>query len=190
MKYLNRLLYSGRNEYYNINNTLLKERIILLIGEIDDYLANSIICQMLYLEKMDKNLDINIYINSPGGSVYSGLAIYDVMNLIKNDVKTVCYGIAASMGAFILSSGKYGKRYSLPNSRIMIHQPIGGFNGQATDMKIHTREILYLKKKINKILSFNTKKKESIIKKDCERDKFMSPSEALNYGLIDNILKK
>ncbi|XAO72607.1 MAG: ATP-dependent Clp protease proteolytic subunit [Candidatus Vidania fulgoroideorum] len=173
----------------NIEEKLIKERIIFIVGEINDNLANSIIYQILYLDSINKS-NINIYINSIGGSIYAGLAIYDVIKYVKSKVITICFGIAASMGAFILSSGKRGKRYSMKNSRIMIHQPIGGFKGQASDIKIHANEVLYLKEKINRILSKNTKKSIKKINKDCDRDKFMSPKEAKRYGIIDKIIKR
>ncbi|MGX7582927.1 ATP-dependent Clp protease proteolytic subunit [Candidatus Vidania fulgoroideorum] len=172
----------------DINSKLLSSRIIFLSGEINDNLSNFIILQLLYLESIDKDKDINIYINSPGGSVNSGMAIYDVMNYIKPNIRTFCIGLAASMGAFILSSGKKGKRFSLKNSRIMIHQPYGSFKGQVSDIKIQTKEIIYLKKKINRILSKNTNQNLKKIKNDTNRDKFFSPKKALKYGIIDKIL--
>ncbi|MGX7586177.1 ATP-dependent Clp protease proteolytic subunit [Candidatus Vidania fulgoroideorum] len=178
---------SYKGSFTDIYTRLLKERIIFIIGEIDDILANSIVCQIIYLNNINNN-DIQIYINSPGGSIYSGFAIYDVIKNSKSKVCTICYGLAASMGAFLLSSGEKGKRFCTKNSRIMIHQPIGGVKGQATDIKIHYKEIYYLKKKINKILSNNTGKKKKIIKRDVERDKFMSAKEAKKYGIIDNII--
>ncbi|MGX7583079.1 ATP-dependent Clp protease proteolytic subunit [Candidatus Vidania fulgoroideorum] len=174
--------------YSGFENKLVNSRILFLVGEINEVVSNNIIMQMLYLDSIN-NDEIKIYINSPGGEVNSGLAIYDTMNLVKSDVSTLCFGLAASMGSFLLSSGKNGKRLSLPNSRIMIHQPFGGFKGQATDIKIQTKEILYLKKKIIKILSINTGKKKKKIEKDTERDNFMSPREAKRYGIIDRIIK-
>lgn len=180
---------SDRNNSYDIYSRLLKDRIVFIIGEIDDYLANSVIAQLLYLSSEDIDKPISIYINSPGGSVSAGLAIYDTMSFIKPNVSTLCFGIAASMGAFLLSSGKKGKRYSLVNSRIMIHQPIGCFKGQVSDIKIHAREILRLKNKINIILSKNTRKSIKRIEKDTDRDFFMSARKAVKYGLIDKIIK-
>ncbi|MGX7577025.1 ATP-dependent Clp protease proteolytic subunit [Candidatus Vidania fulgoroideorum] len=175
-------------EDYNIYSKLFNERIVFITGEINDNLSNSVISRLLLLESINKKLDINVYINSPGGSITSGIAIYDTMKYIKPDVSTVCIGIAASMGAFILSSGSKGKRYSLPNSRIMIHQPYGGFRGTVSDIKIQTKEIIYLKKKINNILSKNTNRNLKKIYKDTKRDFFMSPKKAKLYGLIDKIL--
>ena len=174
---------------YDIFSRLLKERIILLSGEIDDNLSNVIIAQLLYLDSIS-NEDINLYINSPGGSVSAGLAIYDTMNFLKSDVSTTCIGLAASMGAFLLSSGKKGKRYALPNSEIMIHQPLGGVQGQATEIKIVAEHILKTKEKLNQILSINTGKQIEEIEKDTERDHFLQANEALEYGLIDKIIKK
>ena len=172
---------------YDLYSRLLKDRIILLGDEIDDNHANMIIAELLYLDSLNHE-DISLYINSPGGSVTSGMAIYDTMNFIKSDVSTICIGMAASMGAFLLSSGKKGKRYSLPNSEIMIHQPLGGAQGQATEIKIAAEHILKLKTKLNKILSNNTGQTLKKIEKDTDRDNFMTPEEALKYGLIDEIL--
>lgn len=172
---------------YDIFSRLLKDRIILLSGEINDASANSVIAQLLYLDSLG-NEDINIYINSPGGSVSAGMAIYDTMNFVKSDVSTICLGLAASMGAFLLSSGKKGKRYALPNSEIMIHQPLGGVEGQATEIKIVAEHILKTKKKLNQILSKNTNQKIKKIELDTERDHFLEASEALEYGLIDKII--
>ena len=180
---------SGRGERsYDIYSRLLKDRIILLSGEIDDMVASSIVAQLLFLEAEDPQKDISLYINSPGGAVTSGLSIYDTMNFIKSDVSTICIGQAASMGAFLLSSGTKGKRYSLPNSRIMIHQPLGGARGQATDIEIQTKEILRLKTMLNEVLAKNTKQPLKKIVQDSDRDFFMSAQEAKDYGLIDNIL--
>ncbi len=178
--------------YKNINlyNKLLENRIIFLTGYIDDYLSNNIITQLLYLESKNNKKDIYIYINSPGGIITSGMSIYDTMKFIKPQINTICIGQACSMAAIILSSGKKKKRFSLPNSRIMIHQPLGNFKGQATDIEIQTKEILKIKKKINYLLSNNTKQTFEKIKRDTERDKFFSPKEALNYGIIDKIIKK
>ena len=172
---------------YDIFSRLLKERIILLNGEINDTLSNSIIAELLYLDSVS-NDDISLYINSPGGSITSGLAIYDTMNLINSDVSTICVGMAASMGAFLLSSGTKGKRYALPNAEVMIHQPLGGAEGQATEIKIAAERILKSRDKLNKILSKNTGKDISIIENDTEKDNFMDSEEALEYGLIDKII--
>lgn len=172
---------------YDIYSRLLKDRIILLSGEINDILSNSIIAQLLYLDSINHD-DINIYINSPGGSITSGMAIYDTMNFIKSDVSTTCIGICASMAAFLLSSGEKGKRYALKNSEVMIHQPLGGAQGQATEIKIAAERILKLKKKLNELLSKNTGVDLKKIESDTERDNFMDSDEALNYGLIDKIL--
>lgn len=174
---------------YDIYSKLLKNRIIILTGEIDDNTSSSIVSQLLYLDSIS-NDDISLYINSPGGSVTSGMAIYDTMNFIKSDVSTICVGMAASMGAFLLSSGKKGKRYSLPNSEIMIHQPLGGAKGQATEIKIVAEHILKLKDKLNKILSKNTGKNLDDIEKDTDRDFYMDSFEALEYGLIDKIIEE
>ncbi len=178
---------SNGERSYDIYSRLLKDRIIILNGEIDDSLSNSIVAQLLYLDSLNSN-DINIYINSPGGSITAGMAIYDTMNFIKSNVSTICTGIAASMAAFILSSGTKGKRYSLPNSEIMIHQPLGGANGQATEIKIAAERILKLKEKINRILSKNTNQPIEKIERDTERDYFLSSDEALDYGLIDKVI--
>lgn len=172
---------------YDIYSRLLKDRIILLSGEINDCLANSIIAQLLYLDSINHD-DISIYINSPGGAITSGMAIYDTMNFIKSDVSTTCIGICASMAAFLLSSGEKGKRYALKNSEVMIHQPLGGAQGQATEIKIAAERILKLKKKLNELLSKNTGVNLKKIEDDTERDNFMDSEEALNYGLIDKIL--
>lgn len=174
---------------YDIFSRLLKDRIIILSGEIDDNLANSIVAELLYLDSINHN-EISLYINSPGGSITAGMAIYDTMNFIKSDVSTICIGMAASMAAFLLSCGKKGKRYSLPNSEIMIHQPLGGIQGQATEIKIAAERILKLKDKLNKILSRNTKKDLNEIEKDTERDHFLEAYEALEYGIIDKIIEK
>lgn len=173
---------------YDIYSRLLKDRIIILNGEIDESLGNLIVAQLLYLDS-ENNEDISIYINSPGGSVSAGLAIYDTMNFIKSDVITISIGMSASMGAFLLSSGAKGKRYSLPNSEIMIHQPLGGAQGQATEIKIAAEHILKIKDKLNKILAKNTGKELKIIEHDTERDKYMSAKDAKNYGLIDKIIE-
>jgi ATP-dependent Clp protease, protease subunit len=172
---------------YDIYSRLLKDRIIILSGEIDDMLANSIIAQLLYLDSLN-NDDVSLYINCPGGSITAGMAIYDTINFVKSDISTICVGMAASMAAFILSSGKKEKRFALPNSEIMIHQPLGGVQGQAIEIKIAAERILKLKNKINLILSQNTTKDILEIEKDTDRDYFMSAEEALNYGIIDKIL--
>ena len=175
---------------YDIYSRLLKDRIVMLSGEIEDGMAASIVAQLLFLEAEDPDKDIYLYINSPGGVITSGFSIYDTMNYIKPDVCTICIGQAASMGAFLLSCGTPGKRYALPNSRIMIHQPLGGARGQATDIEIQAREILRLKEILNGILAKNTGQKLSKIVKDTERDFFMSSAEAKEYGLVDKILEK
>ncbi|WP_343183955.1 ATP-dependent Clp endopeptidase proteolytic subunit ClpP [Buchnera aphidicola (Ceratovacuna keduensis)] len=175
---------------YDIYSRLLKERIIFLTGIIDDNLSNNIISQLLFLESKNMKKEIYLYINSPGGSITSGMSIYDTIQFIKPDVNTICIGQACSMGAFILTTGTRGKRFSLPNSRIMIHQPIGQYRGQATDIEIHANEIILIKKKINKIMSKHTGKNIEDIEKDTERDYFLSSKQALKYGLIDYILKK
>lgn len=180
---------SARGERsYDIYSRLLKERIIFLVGQVEDYMANLVIAQLLFLESENPDKDIYLYINSPGGSVTSGLAIYDTMQFVKPDVATLCTGQAASMGAFLLAGGAAGKRYCLPNARVMIHQPLGGYQGQATDIEIHAKEILYIKEKINRILSQHTKKTTEDIRRDTERDNFMSATQALEYGLIDHIM--
>lgn len=178
---------SNGERVYDIYSRLLKDRIIILCGEIDDINSNTIVAQLLYLDSINNN-DISIYINSPGGSVTAGMAIYDTMNFIKSDVSTICVGMAASMGAFLLSSGTKGKRYCLPNSEVMIHQPLGGAQGQATEIKIAAERILKLKDKLNKMLSKNTGKDLKTVEKDTERDYFLTAEEALEYGLIDKIL--
>ena len=178
---------SNSERVYDIYSRLLKDRIVILSGEIDDNLSNIIVAQLLYLDSIN-NDDISLYINSPGGSITAGMAIYDTMNLIKSNVSTICIGMAASMGAFLLSSGEKGKRYCLPNSEVMIHQPLGGAQGQATEIKIAAERILKLKKKLNKILSINTNKDIDVIEHDTERDYFLSSEEALEYGLVDKIL--
>ncbi len=175
---------------YDIYSRLLEDRIIFLNGEIDDQSANLVIAQLIYLEGKDPDKDIMMYINSPGGSVVAGMAIYDTMNYIKCDVCTVCVGLAASMAAILLSSGTKGKRYALPNSEVMIHQPLGGFQGQASDIKIHAEHMMRTRKTINKILSENTGADIATIEKDTDRDNFMSAEEAKKYGLIDKIYAK
>ena len=174
---------------YDIYSRLLKDRIILLTGEIDDNLANLVVAQLLYLDAIN-NSDISLYINSPGGSVTAGMAIYDTMNFIKSDVSTICIGMCASMAAFLLSSGKKGKRFALENSDVMIHQPLGGAQGQATEIKIAAERILKLKEKLNIILSKNTGKDLEIIERDTDRDYYLNANEALDYGIIDKVLLK
>ena len=175
---------------YDIYSRLLEDRIIFLSGEIDDAVANTVVAQLIYLEAKDPNKDINLYINSPGGSVSAGLAIYDTMNYIKCDVSTICIGMEASMGAFILSNGAKGKRCALPNSEIMIHQPLGGAQGQASDIKIAAEHILRTKKKLNTILAQNSGKPLEQIERDTDRDNYLSAEDAVNYGLIDKVFFK
>ena len=173
---------------YDIFSRLLNDRIIMLTEEVNNQTASLVVAQLLYLEGQDPTKDISLYINSPGGSVTDGMSIYDTMNYIKCDVSTICIGMAASMGAFLLSAGAKGKRYALPNSDIMIHQPSGGAQGQATDMLIHTQHIIDTKKKLNEILAANTGQPYDVIAKDTERDNFMTAQEALEYGLIDKVI--
>lgn len=175
---------------YDIFSRLLKDRIIFLGEEVNDVSASLVVAQLLFLESEDPDKDINLYINSPGGSVTAGMAIYDTMKYIKCDVSTICIGIAASMGAFLLSSGTKGKRFALPNSEIMIHQPSGGAQGQATDIKIHAEWIIKTRDKLNKILSENTGQPLEVIARDTDRDNFMSAEEAVNYGIVDRIIDK
>lgn len=175
---------------YDIFSRLLKDRIIMLSGEINDVTANLVVAQLLFLESEDPDKDIYLYINSPGGSITSGMAIFDTMNYIKSDVATICVGMAASMGAFLLTAGTKGKRFALPNSEIMIHQPLGGYQGQATDIEIHARRILQIKDKMNRIMSERTGQPIEVIKNDVERDNFMGADQAIAYGLIDSILEK
>ena len=174
---------------YDLYSRLLKDRIIFLSEEVNDATASIIVAQMLFLEGEDPDKDISFYINSPGGSITAGMAIYDTMQYIKPDVSTICVGMAASMGAFLLSSGAKGKRYALPNSEIMIHQPLGGTQGQATDIKIHADRIIKIRKTLNEILSENTGKPLEVIEKDTERDNFMTAAEAAEYGLVDKVIK-
>ncbi|MBT1065680.1 ATP-dependent Clp endopeptidase proteolytic subunit ClpP [Bowmanella sp. Y26] len=173
---------------YDIYSRLLKERIIFMVGQVEDHMANLIVAQMLFLESENPEKDIFLYINSPGGSVTAGMAIYDTMNLIKPDVSTMCVGQAASMGAFLLSGGAKGKRYCLPNSRVMIHQPLGGFQGQASDFEIHAREILSIKEKLNRLMAEHTGQDFEVVARDTDRDNFMSAQEAMEYGLVDQVL--
>ena len=180
---------SGRGERaYDIYSRLLKERVIFLVGPVNDATANLVVAQMLFLESENPDKDIYFYINSPGGSVSAGLAIYDTMQFIKPDVSTLCIGQAASMGAFLLTAGAKGKRYCLPNSRVMIHQPLGGFQGQASDIEIHAKEILYLKARLNDMLAKHTGKTLEEIDRDTDRDNFMSADESVSYGLVDKVL--
>ncbi len=174
---------------YDIYSRLLKERVIFLVGQVEDHMANLIVAQMLFLESENPDKDIHLYINSPGGSVTAGMAIYDTMRFIKPNVSTMCIGQAASMGAFLLSAGEKGKRFALPNSRMMIHQPLGGFQGQASDIQIHAQEILQIKNRLNKALAEHTGQTLKIVEKDTDRDNFMSAQEACDYGLIDSVLK-
>jgi len=180
---------SGRGERaYDIYSRLLKERVVFLVGPVTESTANVIVAQLLFLESENPDKDINFYINSPGGSVSAGLAIYDTMQFIKADVATTCIGLAASMGAFLLAAGARGKRYCLPNSRVMIHQPSGGFSGQASDIEIHAKEILYLRRRLNEMMARHTGQSIEVIEKDTDRDNFMSAEEALKYGIIDQVL--
>jgi ATP-dependent Clp protease protease subunit len=174
---------------YDIYSRLLKERIIFLLGEVEDHMANLVVAQLLFLESENPDKDISIYINSPGGVVTAGLAIYDTMQFIKPDVSTLCIGQAASAAALLLCSGAEGKRYCLPNSRVMIHQPLGGYQGQATDIEIHARETLAVRERLNAIMGKHTKKSTDIIMKDTERDNFMSAHQAKDYGLVDEVLE-
>jgi len=173
---------------FDIYSRLLKERVIFMVGPVEDHMANLIVAQMLFLESENPEKDIHLYINSPGGSVTAGMAIYDTMRFIKPDVSTMCLGQAASMGSFLLAAGAKGKRFALPNSRVMIHQPLGGFQGQASDFEIHAREILFIKDKLNKALSENTGQSLEVIERDTDRDNFMSAEKAKDYGLIDQVL--
>ncbi|MFO1195807.1 MAG: ATP-dependent Clp endopeptidase proteolytic subunit ClpP [Burkholderiaceae bacterium] len=180
---------SGRGERaYDIYSRLLRERVIFLVGPVMDQSANLVVAQLLFLESENPDKDISLYINSPGGSVSAGLAMYDTMQFVKPDVSTLCMGIAASMGAFLLAAGARGKRFALPNSRIMIHQPSGGTQGQASDIEIQAREILYLRERLNKVLSEKTGQPIERIARDTDRDNFMSPEDAVSYGLIDKVL--
>jgi ATP-dependent Clp protease protease subunit len=180
---------SGRGERaYDIYSRLLKERVVFLVGPVSEVTANLIVAQLLFLESENPDKDISFYINSPGGSVSAGLAIYDTMQFIKPDVSTLCVGQAASMGALLLASGANGKRFALPNSRVMIHQPMGGFQGQASDIEIHAKEILYLKARLNEILAKHTGQKIETIEKDTDRDNFLSATQAVSYGLVDKVL--
>ncbi len=175
---------------YDIYSRLLKERVIFLIGPVEDHMANLVVAQMLFLEAENPDKDIHLYINSPGGSVTAGMSIYDTMQFIKPDVSTMCIGQAASMGAFLLAGGEKGKRFALPNSRVMIHQPLGGYQGQATDIEIHTREILGIREKLNGLLAEHTGQDFETIARDTDRDNFMGAQAAADYGLIDAVLNK
>ena len=180
---------SGRGERaYDIYSRLLKERVIFLVGPVNEMSANLVVAQLLFLESENPDKDIALYINSPGGSVSAGLAIYDTMQFVKPDVSTLCIGQAASMGAFLLTAGAKGKRFCLPNSRMMIHQPSGGFQGQASDIEIHAKEILYLRKRLNDIMSQHTGQPIEVIERDSDRDYFMSSEESVTYGLVDKVL--
>lgn len=180
---------SGRGERsYDIYSRLLKERVIFLVGPVNDMSANLVVAQLLFLEAENPDKDISLYINSPGGSVTAGMSIYDTMQFIKPDVSTLCIGQAASMGAFLLAAGAKSKRFSLPNSRVMIHQPSGGFQGQSSDIEIHAKEILYLRAKLNDILAHHTGKSAEEIDRDTERDNFMSAEQSVSYGLIDKVI--
>ncbi|WP_285817616.1 ATP-dependent Clp endopeptidase proteolytic subunit ClpP [Echinimonas agarilytica] len=175
---------------YDIYSRLLKERVIFLVGQVEDHMANLIVAQMLFLESENPDKDIYLYINSPGGSVTAGMSIYDTMQFIKPNVSTVCMGQAASMGAFLLAGGEKGKRYCLPNARVMIHQPLGGFQGQASDFEIHAKEILSIKEKLNRLLSEHTGQDYDIVANDTDRDNFMNAQQAVDYGLVDEVLTK
>jgi ATP-dependent Clp protease protease subunit len=182
---------SGRGERaYDIYSRLLKERVVFLVGEVNDHSANLIVAQMLFLESENPDKDIHFYINSPGGSVTAGMAIYDTMQFIKPNISTLCIGQAASMGSFLLAAGEKGKRFCLPNSRVMIHQPMGGFRGQASDVEIHAREILYLKQRLNQMLAQHTGQSVETIERDTDRDNFLSAADAVKYGLVDQVLEK
>ncbi|NBT77790.1 MAG: ATP-dependent Clp endopeptidase proteolytic subunit ClpP [Betaproteobacteria bacterium] len=182
---------SGRGERaYDIYSRLLRERVIFLVGPINDHSANLVMAQLLFLESENPDKDISLYINSPGGSVSAGLAIFDTMRFIKSDVSTLCCGLAASMGAFLLAAGQKGKRFALPNSRIMIHQPLGGVSGQASDIEIHAREILFLRERLNSLLAENTGQPIEKIARDTDRDNFLSVDDAVSYGLVDKVLMR
>lgn len=175
---------------FDIYSRLLKERIIFMVGQVEDYMANLIVAQMLFLESEDPDKDIHFYINSPGGSVTAGMSIYDTMQFVKCDVSTMCIGQAASMGAFLLTAGAHGKRFALPNARVMIHQPLGGFQGQASDIEIHAKEILKIKSQLNGLLAHHSGQPLEQIEKDTDRDNFMSAADACDYGLIDTVLER
>lgn len=175
---------------YDIYSRLLKERVIFMVGPVEDHMANLVVAQMLFLESENPDKDIFLYINSPGGSVTAGMSIYDTMQYIKPDVSTVCIGQAASMGAFLLAGGAHGKRYCLPNSRVMIHQPLGGFQGQASDFEIHAKEILSIKEKLNRLLAEHTGQEYERVAQDTDRDNFMGAQDAVDYGLVDSVLAR
>ena len=175
---------------YDIYSRLLKERVIFIVGEVEDQMANLVVAQLLFLESENPDKDIHLYVNSPGGAVTAGLAIYDTMQFIKPDISTICVGQAASMGAVLLAAGAKGKRYALPHSRIMVHQPLGGFHGQATDVEIHAREILFLRSRLNEILARHTGQSVETIAKDTDRDNFLSSEDAVKYGIVDKVLSK
>lgn len=175
---------------YDIYSRLLKERVIFMVGQVEDHMANLVVAQLLFLESENPDKDIHLYINSPGGSVTAGLSIYDTMQFIKPDVSTMCIGQAASMGALLLTGGAAGKRYCLPNSRMMIHQPLGGYQGQATDIEIHTKEILSIRERLNGIMAQHTNQDLEVISRDTDRDNFMSPQAAVEYGLIDAVMER
>ena len=182
---------SARGERaYDIYSRLLKERVIFLVGQVEDYMANLVVAQLLFLEAENPDKDIHLYINSPGGSVTAGMSIYDTMQFIKPDVSTICIGQACSMGALLLAGGAAGKRYCLPHSRMMIHQPLGGFQGQASDIEIHAREILTIRERLNNVLAHHTGQPIDVIARDTDRDNFMSGPDAVKYGLIDQVLSK
>lgn len=181
---------SARGERsYDIYSRLLKENVIFLVGQVEDHMANLIVAQLLFLESENPDKDISLYINSPGGSVTAGMAIYDTMQFIKPDVSTMCIGQAASMGALLLTAGAKGKRFCLPNSRMMIHQPLGGFQGQASDIEIHAREILEMKRRLNDIMAYHTGQPLEVVEKDTDRDNFMKADDAVSYGLVDNVMQ-
>ena len=175
---------------FDIYSRLLKERVIFMVGQVEDYMANLIVAQLLFLESENPDKDIHLYINSPGGSVTAGMAIYDTMQFIKPDVSTMCIGQACSMGSLLLTAGAHGKRFCLPNSRVMIHQPLGGFQGQASDIEIHAREIIQMKRRLNEILAHHTGQPYDTIDRDTDRDNFMSAYDAKKYGLVDEVLEK
>ncbi|MCL5042892.1 MAG: ATP-dependent Clp endopeptidase proteolytic subunit ClpP [Gammaproteobacteria bacterium] len=182
---------SARGERsYDIYSRLLKERVIFLVGQVEDYMANLVVAQLLFLESENPDKDIHLYINSPGGSVTAGMAIYDTMQFIKPNVSTLCIGQACSMGALLLAGGAEGKRFCLPHARMMIHQPLGGFQGQASDIEIHAREILFIRERLNKVLADHTGQPLDVIARDTDRDRFMSGSEAVEYGLIDQVMER
>ena len=175
---------------YDIYSRLLKERVVFIVGAVDDYMANIVVAQMLFLESENPDKDINFYINSPGGSISAGMAIYDTMQFIKPDISTLCVGMAASMGAFLLAAGAKGKRFALPNSTVMIHQPLGGFQGQASDIEIHARYILALRERLNRLMALHTGKSIEEVAKETDRDNFLTAEEALAFGMVDQVLHK